>query len=285
MFASKSSRLASRKSTRLLSERTAWLAIYTCFAFTLPCPALLAQSSQPPAHYFLDSDLPPGAVGSARLLRGGPATGYFQPVSVSGPGRTEVSIARDGQFLAPLPSPVKIGMLVGAVYRVRVTNIPNRPGEELFPTIEVVDRLCAPPGREHRFPIPIVLDQDDLIQALDGALVTRVIYLEDSQNAAAIAQIPGEQRVVDVEPTTNALQVADQLGRPMAIVRIGSRVPSSQSDLTSFLYGCPPWIPLPPVPTRAGLVGAGMWPDTPMSEPGPMRSERPEADEPRIPRS
>ncbi len=81
-------------------------------------------------------------------------------------------------------------MLVGSVYRLRVTNIPLRPGEELYPTVEVIDRMYAPRGREHRFPIPVVLDKEDLWRALDGAMVVRVIYLEDSQNALPQADEP-----------------------------------------------------------------------------------------------
>lgn len=239
----------------------------SCFSL-LSCfwsfaPAAQAQSSAiarlPKVTYLNSADAAPGALGADRLSRGGPVQGFFQPVEVSGPERLEIALAQEGQFLPPLAAPVKVGMLVGAVYRLRVTNIPLRPGEELYPTIEVIDRLYAPRGREHRFPIPIVLEQDDLLRALDGAMVVRVVYLEDSQVASPSADEPGSQRVTDVAGTDNALQVADQLGRPMAIVRIGSRVPTNlQGDLSSFLYNSPPWLPLPPVPTQAGLVGAGM---------------------------
>lgn len=246
-------------------------------------PALWAQSNLPPVHYLLNSDEAPGVVGAARVMRGGPAVGFFQPVEFSAPDKCEIALARDGQFLPGLSAPVKVGMLVGSVYRLRVTHIPFRPGEELYPTIEILDRLYAPRGREHRFPIPVVLEKDELDKALEGALVTRVIYLEDSPVAGRVADQPGEQRVFDVEPADNALQVADQLGRPVAILRIGSRVPSPGSELTAFLYGCPPWTSLPPVPSRQGLVEAGLWPESLPIEPSALRSERPERDEPRTP--
>lgn len=249
----------------------------------LPCPALLAQIQPAQVNYFLNSDQAPGVVGSARVLRGGPAVGFFQPVEVSAPSKCELALANEGQFLRSLTAPIKVGMLVGSVYRLRVTNIPFRPGDELYPTIEVLDRLYAPRGREHRFPIPIVLEQDELVQALEGALITRVVYLEDSLAAERVSDQAGEQRVIDVEPSANALQVADQLGRPVAIVRIGSRVPSQNCDMTAFLYGCPPWISLPPVPTRQGLVEAGIWAETMPTEPSKLRHEPPERDEPRIP--
>ncbi len=217
----------------------------------------------PNVHYFLNANQAPGVVASAQVARRTPGIGTYQPLSVSGPAGLKVALARDGQFLPPLDAPVTTAMLVGAVYRFRVTNIPVRPGEELYPTVEIIDRIYAPRGREHRFPIPVVLTEEDLRLALDGALVTRVIYLEDSEVAEPVAAELGSQRVLNVSPTDNALQTADQLGRPVAILRIGSRVPANiHGDLSGFLYGCPPWIPLSPVPTRKGLVESGMWPQT-----------------------
>lgn len=250
-------------------------------------PVASAQSQRqeplPNVHYLQNSDSPPGVVGAGRLVRG-PAIGFFQPVEVSGPEKLEVALAQDGQFLQPLSAPVKVGMLVGAVYRLRVTNIPARPGEELYPTIEVIDRLYAPRGREHRFPIPVVLEKDDLTRALDGAMVTRVIYLEDSQVASPIADEPGTQRVTEAAGNDNALKIADQLGRPMAILRIGSRVPTDlRGDLTSFLYNSPPWMPLPPVPTQKGLVEAGLMPDIEAAEPSKELRRATIPNEPRVP--
>ncbi len=70
-------------------------------------------------------------------------------------------------------------MLIGAVYRLRVTNIRLAEGIEVFPTIEVIDRLYPPPGQECRFAIPVELTEEDLKLAIDGKFVTRVIFLED----------------------------------------------------------------------------------------------------------
>lgn len=254
-------------------------------AMTQPASAQTRSPTPlPKVNYLLNSDAPPGVVGAATLLRRQPVQGYFQPVEVSGPEKLEVALAQHGQFLPPLPAPVKVGMLIGAVYRLRVTNIPLRPGEELYPTIEILDRLYTPRGREHRFPIPIVLEQEDLIRALDGGMVTRVIYLEDAEVASPIADLPGSQRVMDVGGNDNALQMADQLGRPMAILRIGSRVPTDlQGDLTTFLYHSPPWMPLPPEPTRQGLIDAGLVPEFPVPESSNEFRRETHPIEPRLP--
>ena len=244
-----------------------------------------ARPTLPNVHYFLNANEAPGVVAGAQVARGARGVGTFQAVSLAGPADSRIGLARDGQFLPALPSPVVTGMLVGSVYRFHVTNIPFRPGEELYPTIEIIDRIYPPAGREHRFPIPVVLTAEDLRLALDGALVTRVIYLEDSEIATPIETSAATQLVMDVAASDNALQVADQLGRPVAILRIGSRVPMNPlGDLTDFLYGCPPWVPLITAPDRQTLIESGGWPDVePAAPTRKPNAESPGEDFPRIP--
>lgn len=249
--------------------------------------SLWAQTGGPLPHvnYLLDARQPPGMVARAQSSRIPATAGSFQALSIIGPEGLQVALAQAGQFLPSLDVPVTTAMMVGAVYRFRVTRIPFQPGQELYPTVEVIDRLYAPPGREHRFPIPVVLTEEDLRSAIHGALVTRVIYLEDNEIAEPMAYSPNTQPTMDVGPLDNALQVADRLGRPVAILRIGSRVPGNlQGDLTSFLYGCPPWIPLPTAPDREQFIRDGNWnevvPREPVTEP---YSETPTQDYPRTP--
>ncbi len=272
------------RETRL--KLAAWLFLSGLAIAGLPAASAPAQSNTlPNVHYLLNANQAPGAVAGAQIARRLPGVGTFTAISIVGPENLKVALARDGQFLPPIEAPVTTGMLVGAVYRFRVTHIPFRPGEELYPSVEIIDRTTPPIGREHRFPIPIVLTEEDLRLALSGALVTRVIYVEDSENAEPIAAQPGEQRTIDVGPADNALKTADQLGRPVAILRIGSRVPTSlQQDLYGFLYGCPPWIPLPTAPDKAVFIGDGRWIDAQLTDrPDQPYSEAPTEDIPRVP--
>lgn len=225
-----------------------------------------AQSIPGKSNYILSSDLPPGAVGAAQTFRRPQIEGYFQPIQVSGPQGLHIALAQDGQFLPLLAAPVRAGMMVGRIYRIKISGIPGSEGEELFPSIEVIDRLYAPPGREHRFPIPVVLEEEDLRAALRGELVTRVIYLEDSEIAEPVSDLPGDQRVTEAGGSEDPLQTADQLGRPVAILRIGSRTPDLTGDLTDFLYGCPMWVPIKPIPEREKLIENGLWPVSPPIE-------------------
>lgn len=237
------------------------------------------------SHHLLSASLPPGAVAHAQVAGQRPGVGSFTAVSIIGPQGLQVGLAQHGQFLPPIDSPVTTGMLVGAVYRFRVTHIPDWPGEELYPTLEIIDKTYPEPGREHRFPIPVVLTQEDLMLAMKGAMVTRVIFLEDSEMARPVASNPNEQYTVDVNANSNALKSADELGRPLAILRIGSRVPADLTgDLYSFLYGCPPWVPLPVAPDRAKLIEQGKLPEVvPVERTEKIYTENPVEDYPRLP--
>jgi hypothetical protein len=194
----------------------------------------------PPVHYEHAGAMPPGAIGSQQLLRGGPLPGYFQPVEVRGPEGAQISTAEQGSFQGPTPLPRKFGMLIGAVYRFRVTDIPQYEGLEVYPTVEVIDRIYPPVGLENKFPIDVELTQQELEMAIEGKFVTRVIYLEDPDAALPVAEDPENQGFFEVAPYENPLEVADRLGRPMAIVRIGGRVPDETAPDAKFLYGCPP---------------------------------------------
>ena len=90
----------------------------------------------------------------------------------------------------------------------------------------------------------------------------RVIYLEDSEVAEPVDTSGKPQRVLDISPNQNALRTADQLGRPVAILRMGSRVPNvtQGQDWLEFLYHCPPWTTLKPIPTKQMLIDEGRWP-------------------------
>ena len=204
---------------------------------------LLAQESG--AHYLHHGAMPPGAIGSRQLQRGGPLPGFFQPVEIKAPSGVSVSLAAANQFDAPQAAPRRVGCLIGSVYRLRVTHIPRSEGLEVFPSIEVIDRLYAPPDQQVRFSIPVELTQEDLELALNGQFVTRVIYLEDPRNALPVRSNAAGQTWFDVGPGRDPLAVADGLGRPVAILRMGARVPDQGPD-PGFFFGSPPWVGYPP---------------------------------------
>jgi hypothetical protein len=232
---------------------------------------LLSTTDRLPAqdsgrHFLQTRNLSPGAIGSERLKRAGPVHGYFQPVEIHAPDGARVSLAIDGSFAQPQKKTIVAGMLIAHVYRLRVTNIPIpfQEGLEVYPTIEVIDRTYPPQGGRLRFPIVVDFALEDLKLATEGSLVERYIYLEDAHTASPVADDPKEQSWFEAADDENPLEVADQLGRPVAIVRMGGRVPPLSGPTDSFLYGSPPLQVYP-----ASAIPKGPKPLAPLPKPKP----------------
>lgn len=173
----------------------------------------------------LNDRLPPGY--NAEILqriRSEDAT-WMQPIRVELPSTGSVALhAGQPEPVAAATAPASFAIGMGHLYRLRLTELPEFPAAEFYPTIELLDRLHPPAGQEFRYPIPVVFTADDLKLAASGALVTRVIYLERPQTAASDDPLRRE-RPQTVAPGDNAVAAAEMHGRPLAIVRIGGRVP------------------------------------------------------------
>ncbi len=109
----------------------------------------------------------PGAPGTAAIGPGAtapPSAPALEPdiqvVRFQGPPGLTVEV------LAPAPDPVPagdgggiltVGLKRGVGYRLRVSNIPERPGVALFPVIEVVGHLHRPPDIDPaKYPIRVI---------------------------------------------------------------------------------------------------------------------------------
>ena len=67
----------------------------------------------------------------------------------------------------------------------------------------------------------------------------------------------------DVAKYENPLEVADRLGRPVAILRIGGRVPGPEGPDNEFMFNSPPWQPFQrrsrgPAPGRHAARGTAL---------------------------
>ena len=101
--------------------------------------------------------MPPGAIGSRQLQRGGPLPGFFQPVEIKAPPGALISLASGDQFGRAAGGALPRGHAHRLRLPLRVTNIPlpeGGEGLEVFPSIEVIDRLYAPLGRNAASPFP-----------------------------------------------------------------------------------------------------------------------------------
>jgi hypothetical protein len=123
----------------------------------------------------------------------------------------------------PLIEPAKYNFPQGAIYRLKLTNIPGRVGVELYPTIEIA---LATPRTEaylaHNF-IPFELTSEDFEQVLSGNFVTKVIYLPDAEHQDVV--LAGAETLVStrLEPGKDPIIEAEKRGSIMAIIRLGNK--------------------------------------------------------------
>lgn len=187
--------------------------------------------------------------GSATV--GAPAIPHdVQVVRFSAPDSTKIEV------LGPAPEPIvapepnasglTVGLKVGVAYRLKLSNLPNAPGVELFPMVEFVGHLHRPPNVDPlKFPVRIPFTMDDLEDAgVRGRMVTSVIYLEAPELAVPVSMPKDQISVVTLSPVESPMKIAPGLGRVMAIVRVGGRAPtvdelSGAPDYPMTGPGCP----------------------------------------------
>ena len=234
---------------RAKSAGEAWLVL-----LVLCCLSSSLAAQQPARHWLHAGVMPPGAIGAQRMLRNGPLSLYPQPAYVQPtlllagdaaddtqlePATPSISVASGDGFSEEHYGQLLVGLQVGRPYRFRVSGVPFYEDVEIYPTVELIDRLHPPPGKATAFPVPIELTTRELQMAARGAFITRVIYVEDPRQALPVEQKRGESWI-EVPPDQDPLLAADELGRPIAILRIGARGPSSTGPSSRFTFGDPP---------------------------------------------
>lgn len=116
--------------------------------------------------------------------------------------------------------------------------MPEFPGVEIFPTIELLDRLHPPAELAQEFPIPVELSEEEIQIVLQDRMITKIVYLEQP-DLAFPAEQTGAIRNETLSPRDNLMQAADQRGRPLAIIRIGGRIPDPRSPTDEFFSQSP----------------------------------------------
>lgn len=196
-----------------------------CFAILVP-PLLGGETGTGERADTVGNTLP-GAIGARRHPQTGPGpesslAAALQPVSIQGPKGMTVSVETFEGWSAPAAAPFRTSLLVGSTYRLRVAGIRGYEGLEVYPTVRLLARLATPPGLDHRFPVEIVLDEDDLVLAVEGAHVRRVVYMDCAPDTADVSA----GNWFDVRPCDDPLDVAGTLGSPVAEIVLGNRLPS-----------------------------------------------------------
>jgi uncharacterized repeat protein (TIGR01451 family) len=141
-----------------------------------------------------------------------------------GPAGARVTFYRGAAGGETFNAPFTAGFRPGYIYRFKMSGFPGRPEEfALYPTLEVRAVLQLPPGqRAVNYPAPLVIT-DDVDHVLAGALVTRVVSLEDPERAVPVASKPDRPLEFHAPPGRDPVEEAREHGRPFLIFRMGQR--------------------------------------------------------------
>ncbi|MGA2060634.1 MAG: hypothetical protein ABSG67_09155 [Thermoguttaceae bacterium] len=251
--------------------RVSILTLLAVAVATAGCCHVPCKNNLPPAQMLMHPG--PGVDGP------GPGVMMYQPgiptpqissqMAFIGPEGMSViwDVMEPGQFDSePLICPARYNFPQGAIYQLKITNIPGRPGVELYPTLEVGPAMPRSEAFLAHNAIPVQFTEEDFDQVLSGNFVTKVIYLPDPEfQELAVA---GVETLVStrLDPGVDPIVEADRRGAILAIVRIGNKdlqLPApadiQQGDVKQVGYSCPmPSSMIPGGQMPGGSVPMGM---------------------------
>lgn len=178
-------------------------------------PRPLPASVPKPAHVVLPQDVQvvqfqsPDGVGK-QLLGPDPFPGLA------------VNTTPDGHLVA--------GLKVGTTSVVQFIQPQGRQGKNIYASIDIYGHLHRPSDIDPlKYPIRVTLSDRDIETILDqGRMITRVIYLEDPKVAIPYQAENDRLPTTELGPGEDPFRVARALGRIMAVVRLGTRVPTPE---------------------------------------------------------
>lgn len=119
---------------------------------------------------------------------------------------------KTGFSTTPLETPGRFNFIQGAMYRLKLTHLPGRPGLELFPTLEVA--AATPQSREFltHNAAPVTLSDEDIRAVINGNYLVKVVYLPNDGGGETIALATGQ----------DAVREAARRGSILVILRVGN---------------------------------------------------------------
>jgi hypothetical protein len=183
---------------------------------------------------------------------------WYAPSATGGAAFTSDSIETPGRY----------NFLQAAIYRLKLTNIPNRANLELYPTLEVVPANHKTAAFLAHSSVPVSFTDEDLEQVASGNFVIKVIYLPDPQFQDLAMTGPCEVVSSRLEPGVDPIAEACRRGSILLVVRMGGidlgLTHSPAMDAPS------PYVPHPAPPPGLGMGPGPMGlPASPMMAPAP----------------
>jgi hypothetical protein len=164
-----------------------------------------------------------------------------------------------------LETPGRYNFIQAAIYRLKLSNIPNRPGLDLYPTLEVLPTTWRTEAYLAHSAVPVTFTEEDFEQVASGNFLIKVIYLPDPQFQDVATTGPDEVVSTRLEPGANPIAEAKRRGDILLIVRLGNidlEAPNTPPMDAPNPYMLKNQMPKPgTVPSGHGAV---LMPNTPM---------------------
>ncbi len=171
----------------------------------------------------------PGAVAAVNVPPPpGPAVAKRTEVRFASPAGMKVSWygygpdGRPGFSSNQVEVPGRYNFIQGAIYRLKLTDIPNRPGVDLYPTLEVVPSSFKTDAFIAHSAVPVFFTEEDFDQVAAGNYLVKVIYLPFPQYQDIATVGPNEIVSTRLEPGVDPSQEALKRGSILLIVRVGN---------------------------------------------------------------
>ena len=124
----------------------------------------------------------------------------------------------------PIASEARLGLRPGYRYRFELESPSLRPGETLYPTLEVFGCVRMPPSLKlFDHPAAVVLTAEELKLVSEGRLISKILYLESNEAPPTDPNSGLIPPQTDIPAGSDLFRTAKDLGRPVARLWVGGR--------------------------------------------------------------
>jgi hypothetical protein len=165
----------------------------------------------------------PGVLNPIGMASAGSFTGRTTQIKFVEPEGMSIGWQIAGGYAEnQVPVPGRFSFRQGASYRLKLSQIPDREGLTLYPTLQVYpSHPQTEPYLAHSC-VPVQITDEDLDQIQANNFVTKVIYLPDAQHQELA--IAGVETLVStrLDPGLDPVAEADRRGTILAVIRCGN---------------------------------------------------------------
>ena len=146
---------------------------------------------------------------------------------------------------APLVCPATHDFGQGAIYRLKLSNIPGHPGKELYPTLEIAPTAARTQAFLAHNSVPVEFNDNDFDQVFSGNFVTKVVFLPNPEFQGIAMSGAGTLVNTQLQPGVDPIVEASKRGAILAVIRMGNK------DLSGRPQSPPQWAAGPGRPQQA----------------------------------